>query len=73
MPGKILVIGGTGMLGLPVARQLKADGLDVTIMSSNVARAREKIGDEFKIIPGDVTDPESVRRGMEGCTSTPTG
>jgi len=66
MPKKVLVIGGTGMLGLPVARQLKQDGLEVTIMSSNPDTAREKLGEEFAIANGDVTSKDSLRQAIEG-------
>ncbi|MBU0982750.1 MAG: NAD(P)H-binding protein [candidate division Zixibacteria bacterium] len=66
MSQKVLVIGGTGMLGLPVARQLKADGFQVTIMSSNPGQARIKLADEFPIVAGDVTDPESLRDPLKG-------
>ena len=66
MSQKVLVIGGTGMLGLPVARQLKADGFEVTVMSSNVDRAQTLLGTEFRIAAGDVTNIDSLRRAIEG-------
>lgn len=66
MNSKAIVIGGTGMLGLPVARRLKKDGFQVTIISSHPYQAREKHGEEFTIVEGDVTDAESLRRGIEG-------
>ncbi len=61
MADKILVIGGTGMLGLPVAKQLKKDGFDVSVMSTDVDKARGKLGDDFNIVNGDVTKPESLK------------
>jgi len=66
MNGKFLVIGGTGMLGLPVAQQLKADSFDVTILTTNRDRARGQVGDDFALVEGDVTDPDSLRRAMAG-------
>ncbi|UCG61761.1 MAG: NAD(P)H-binding protein [Candidatus Zixiibacteriota bacterium] len=66
MPSKVLVIGGTGMLGLPVAERLKLDGFEVTIMSSNVERAKGMLGDRFDIVEGDVTRVESLKAPMDG-------
>lgn len=66
MSHKILVIGGTGMLGLPVANQLKKDGFDVTILSTNLARAQTRLADKFKLLAGDVTDQESLKVAMDG-------
>ena len=39
MNPKVLVIGGTGMLGLPIARQLKDDSFQVTILTTNIDQA----------------------------------
>lgn len=66
MEKKVLVIGGTGMLGGPVAARLKTDGFDVTIMSSNVDRARQLLGSEFDVVYGDVTDIESLKAPIDG-------
>lgn len=63
---KVLVIGGSGMLGRPVAECLKSDGFDVTVMSSNVDRARQILGDGFDVVHGDVTDIESLKAPMDG-------
>lgn len=67
MISEVLVIGGTGMLGLPVAEQLRQDGFNVTIMSSNAKRASERLGERFKIVEGDVTDIESLKAPIENC------
>jgi uncharacterized protein YbjT (DUF2867 family) len=63
---KILVIGATGMLGEPVARELQADGYNVSILSRNVEKARTKFGSEFTIVQGDVQQPESLRAALAG-------
>lgn len=63
---KILIIGGTGMLGRPVAEQMAADGCDITIMSSHPEQARQVLNDKFRIVPGDVTDIESLKRAIDG-------
>ncbi len=54
------------MLGLPVSERLKRDGFDVTIMSSNADRAKEKLGDRFDVVEGDVTRVESLKAPMAG-------
>lgn len=63
---KILVIGATGMLGEPVARQLQADGYEVNILSRNVEKAQAKFGSEFTIVQGDVEQPASLRTALAG-------
>ncbi|MDO9299894.1 MAG: NAD(P)H-binding protein, partial [Anaerolineales bacterium] len=62
----ILVIGGTGMLGKPVAEQLKADGFNVRILARNPEKAQKLLGDGYEIIKGDVDNPESLRVALTG-------
>ncbi|HYF62198.1 MAG TPA: NAD(P)H-binding protein [Herpetosiphonaceae bacterium] len=63
----ILVIGATGMLGEPVARQLKADGFGVRILSRTPAKAARIFGAGFEHAAGDVEDPAALERAMAGC------
>lgn len=63
---KILVIGGTGLLGFPVAKQLKQDGYEVDILTSNPDNAIKKCGGEFKYIKGDVKDMSSLAEVFPG-------
>lgn len=63
---KILVVGATGMLGEPVAKQLQADGYEVSILSRNAAKAREKFGSEFSVVEGDVEQPETLHKALLG-------
>lgn len=62
----ILVVGGTGMLGKPVAQQLKADGFNVRLLARNPEKAQRLLGDGFEIIKGDVDDPASLRSALTG-------
>ncbi len=64
---KILVIGATGMLGMPVARQLQADGHQVRVFSRNPEKARAKFGPAFELAVGDVEDPRALEAALEGC------
>lgn len=62
----ILVIGGTGMLGKPVAQQLKADGFNVRLLARNPEKAQILLGDGHEIVKGDVDNPAALRTAMTG-------
>jgi NADH dehydrogenase len=64
---RILVLGGTGLLGGPVARRLQADGFDVRILVRNMEKARTIFDDRFEIVTGDVTDIGSLESAIMGC------
>ena len=64
---KILVLGGTGMLGAPVARRLQADGFEVRLMVRDLEKARGLFGDSFEIIAGEVADLGSLEQALKGC------
>ncbi|NJN54347.1 MAG: NAD(P)H-binding protein [Anaerolineae bacterium] len=64
---KILVVGATGMLGEPVARQLQADGYTVRILSRDMEKARAKFGERFELVKGDVEQPDTIRSALAGC------
>lgn len=64
----ILVIGATGMLGEPVARYLKGDGFRVRVMARDRSKARKIFDESFEIVTGDVRDPDSLERSLEGCS-----
>lgn len=63
----ILVIGGTGMLGKPVAQQLKADGFNVRVLARSVEKAKAILGDGYEIVKGDFEDSVSLNSAMQGC------
>jgi len=64
---KILVLGATGLLGAPVARQLQADGFMVRIMARDVSKARSMFIESCEIVQGDVTEKASLEKAMVGC------
>ncbi|MFH1700336.1 MAG: NAD(P)H-binding protein [Candidatus Zixiibacteriota bacterium] len=64
---RILVIGGTGMLGRPVGVHLLNENFQVRIFTTNENRARDFFGDEAEYAVGDVGDIGSLRKGIEGC------
>jgi uncharacterized protein YbjT (DUF2867 family) len=67
MPATVLVLGGTGLLGEPVVRRLRADGIHVRVLSRDPEGARQKLGPTFEVVQGDVHDPETVRLALDGC------
>lgn len=65
---KLLLTGGTGMLGNNLARQLVADGRDVRALVRSPERARPLLPAACEVIAGDVLDRDSLRRAVEGCS-----
>lgn len=63
----ILVVGATGMLGEPVARQLQKDGYIVRVLAQNPIEAKKKLGESFDVIKGDVEDIFSLEKALNGC------
>lgn len=47
---KVLVVGGTGFVGMPLCRELKRRGWDVAILARNVAAAESVLGSRYNII-----------------------
>ncbi|HVT16285.1 MAG TPA: NAD(P)H-binding protein [Thermoanaerobaculia bacterium] len=68
MPGTILVVGGTGMLGMPVARQLQADGFAVRVYTRDADKVRRQLGGAFAAAPGNVADIAALDRAVAGCS-----
>jgi NADH dehydrogenase len=67
MDKRILVVGGTGMLGWPVARSLREDGYQVRVLARDVDKAREMFDESFEVVQGDVTAPDTLEPALEGC------
>jgi uncharacterized protein YbjT (DUF2867 family) len=63
----ILVAGGTGLIGEPVARQLRHDGFRVRLLVRDVWRAHDRLGPDFEYVQGDVEDAAAVERAVAGC------
>lgn len=68
MAEKFLVIGGTGMLGAPVAYALQQAGHQVVILARNPEKAAEQFPHGFEIRRGNVLVPESLTTAMTGCS-----
>ena len=64
----ILVIGATGTVGAPVARQLRENGYHVRLLVRDSARAAAQLGSSFEYIQGSVEERETVKQALSGCT-----
>jgi uncharacterized protein YbjT (DUF2867 family) len=66
-PKRILVIGGAGMVGAPIVRQLDAGGWSVRVFSRKAGQARAAFGPRVDLVSGDANRPEEMERAMAGC------
>jgi uncharacterized protein YbjT (DUF2867 family) len=64
---RILVIGGTGLLGQPVARHLQADGFMMRLLARDLDKVRAMFDQPVEIVAGDVTDTGSLERALQDC------
>lgn len=64
---RVLIIGATGLVGQPVARQLLQDGYEVRVLVRDKESARGRLGSGFDYVLGDVGDEESLGRAVQGC------
>jgi uncharacterized protein YbjT (DUF2867 family) len=62
----VLVIGGTGELGVPVARRLRSDGYQVRLLVRDSDRLSTADPD-FDYSQGDIGDSTSLESALAGC------
>ncbi len=62
----IVVAGGTGTLGTRLVPRLAEQGLAVRVLTRDPARARHLSGHRVQVVHGDVRDPGSVARALQG-------
>ncbi|HZT92010.1 MAG TPA: complex I NDUFA9 subunit family protein [Gaiellaceae bacterium] len=65
---KILVTGGTGFVGPKIVHALRAQDRDVRALVRDPARAAQLAGWGVELATGDVTDPSTLTRAVDGCT-----
>ncbi len=63
-----LVTGATGLIGYHITTSLMRRGRSVRALVRSVERARRILPEECELMQGDVTDKESVKRALEGCS-----
>ena len=65
----IVVAGGTGTLGTRLVPVLAGQGLPVRVLTRDPARARDLAEQGVKLARGDVRDPGSVAKALDGATT----
>lgn len=66
MNSKILVIGATGFVGAPIARQLQQDGFSVRVLVRNADKARHLLGDQIELAVGSFEDKATLEKALAG-------
>jgi len=66
-PPIALVTGATGFVGSAVARRLLAEGFELRLLSRKNSDRRNVDGLDATVVVGDLTDPASLQRAVEGC------
>lgn len=64
---RILIFGATGLLGEPVARELREQGFTVRVFARSEEKFRDRFGKEFELATGDVMDTVSIDHAMREC------
>ncbi len=64
---RILVIGGSGMIGAPIALALMASGNPVRFIARDTLKVISIFGPEIDAVPGDVTERNTLHPAMRGC------
>lgn len=67
MEKRILVIGGSGLLGQPVSRCLQEAGFEIRIMTRDLQKARENFDRSFLLFDGNPTDTDCLEEALNGC------
>lgn len=65
--GRVLLTGGTGIVGSSIAEVLVARGRAVRALVRSEERGRACLPPGCELVRGDVTDADSVRSAAEGC------
>nr|MDP9276754.1 SDR family NAD(P)-dependent oxidoreductase [Actinomycetota bacterium] len=63
---RFLVTGATGKVGNAVARRLVERGEEVVALVRDPAAAHKALPAEVKLVPGDVTEPQTIQPAVEG-------
>ncbi len=68
---RVLVLGGTGFIGKRLVKKLAEDNIRLRLLVRTPSRASELIprGADAEILQGDLTDPHSLEKALEGIHS----
>lgn len=61
---KVLVFGGTGMIGYEIVKALKARDLDVTVFVRATSNVEDLQSTNVPYVVGDVLEPETIQRAI---------
>ena len=61
----ILVLGGTGHYGRHIVQALIDSGEEVTVLSRNAKKAQTLLGNQVRIIEGDITSEETIKEALK--------
>jgi len=65
---RILLIGATGLLGNNILRRLDGDGrFSLRALIRDVSANHQLIPESIETVTGDLTQPQSLEKAMEGC------
>jgi dihydroflavonol-4-reductase len=64
---RVFVTGGTGFIGGHVARKLRERGDDVRALVRTPEKGPALTERGCELVPGDLSDADAIRAGMEGC------
>ncbi len=64
-----LVTGATGLVGYHIAQTLLQRGRCIRALVRSVDKGKALLPEACELVQGDITDPESVRRAMQGCSA----
>ena len=67
MERRVLVLGGTGLLGAPVVRRLRSDGFTVRVLTRDPDKARRSFDRSIEVVAGDVGERASLGPAFAGC------
>ncbi len=63
-----MVTGATGNIGAPLIRELLTAGHHVRALSTDPAKAKDKLGDKVELVKGNFSDLASIDAAMKGAT-----
>src|SRR6185503_17630703 len=64
---KAFVTGATGFVGSHIARALAEQGADLRLLVRSTSRTDNIADLRAEVATGDLCDPESLRKAMQGC------
>lgn len=69
MTRRVLVLGGTGSVGREVVAALVDRGTAVRVLTRDPESARRRVPEAAELVSGDVADPASLSRALNGATA----